>query len=379
MGLFWSEEVKEDKGSEGLLDKLPQVPKDEDGYVVSFGIDEKENILKFFEEYGFVVVREVIDNEQIAKTLDELWSNTEELSIDSIKRDDPATWGSNWPAGQVGILGNQVASGEQAWNNRQNENILRLFQYLYGKEAGEGEGELLSSVDRYGIMRPTVNVPLGKDTDEKEDKPRWRGPPSWLHWDLNPWIWSGTAPPVSFEQKKFDVLRDGNFISEMNGSPPDLCPIKLQGILVLGDSKEDDGGFLCVAGFQKILKEWAKQNRKASSMSFIQINKTDEMIEKATPITARRGSFIVWSSELPHCNYPNKSENFRFAQYIKMFPSKMVEDKEGRAQAVKMRLPKDYVVSEVGMQTLGMKYYQPPPDASSSSSPSSSSSSSSSS
>ena len=63
-----------------------------------------------------------------------------------------------------------MASGEQAWNNRQNPNIRRLFQCLYGEEAkkkgeGEGEGELFCSVDRYGIMRPTVNVPLGNDTE----------------------------------------------------------------------------------------------------------------------------------------------------------------------------------------------------------------------
>ena len=32
------EEKFEDKGSEGLLEKLPRIPKDDDGFVVSFDI-----------------------------------------------------------------------------------------------------------------------------------------------------------------------------------------------------------------------------------------------------------------------------------------------------------------------------------------------------
>ncbi len=78
--------------------------------------------------------------------------------------------------------------------------------------------ELWVSLDRYGVMRPTRNVPKGKianpnnnnnndkdkdkdndnDNDNKnessiapnpedvEDHPNWKTKELWLHWDLNP-------------------------------------------------------------------------------------------------------------------------------------------------------------------------------------------------
>lgn len=36
-------------------------------------------------------------------------------------------------------------------------------------------------------------------------------------------------------------------------------------------------------------------------------------------ISLRAGSLLIWSSELPHCNYPNDSNRFRKCQYVKMF------------------------------------------------------------
>ena len=42
MGAYWSgmwgEEEQKDKGSEGLLERLPEIPKDDEGFVVSFDI-----------------------------------------------------------------------------------------------------------------------------------------------------------------------------------------------------------------------------------------------------------------------------------------------------------------------------------------------------
>ncbi len=62
--------------------------------------------------------------------------------------------------------------------------------------------ELWVSMDRYGVMRPTKNVPKGKITnnnnsndnnnnetrnpEDVEDHPEWKTKELWLHWDLNP-------------------------------------------------------------------------------------------------------------------------------------------------------------------------------------------------
>ena len=48
------------------------VPRDADGYVQSFSLGHDEDILKFFDEYGFVVINNVINDEQADKTVDEV-------------------------------------------------------------------------------------------------------------------------------------------------------------------------------------------------------------------------------------------------------------------------------------------------------------------
>jgi hypothetical protein len=36
------------------------IPRDSEGYVVSFSLDEKEAFINFFDEFGFVVVKDVL-------------------------------------------------------------------------------------------------------------------------------------------------------------------------------------------------------------------------------------------------------------------------------------------------------------------------------
>lgn len=59
----------------------------------------------------------------------------------------------------------------------------------------------------------------------------------------------------------------------------------------------------------------------------------DYLQEHAQKVALRAGSLLIWSSELPHCNYPNDSDrcapfpfprrlipiSFRMVQYVKMF------------------------------------------------------------
>ncbi|EFC49277.1 hypothetical protein NAEGRDRAFT_78224 [Naegleria gruberi] len=137
------------------------VPLSPDGqYTFSFSLEsileQNENelsvIRSFFEQYGFVIIRNVISQEQIDKTIEEIWSiiegkdeSTVEV-MESLKsfhqsafipanRNDPTTWKEEcgWPSfSQVGILGNQPALGRCAMENRQNENIYKIFNFLMG-------------------------------------------------------------------------------------------------------------------------------------------------------------------------------------------------------------------------------------------------------
>ena len=50
-----------------------QVEIDKDGYVKSFSIDELDKAKEFFDEYGFMVVNNVLTQEECNLTIDEIW------------------------------------------------------------------------------------------------------------------------------------------------------------------------------------------------------------------------------------------------------------------------------------------------------------------
>jgi hypothetical protein len=116
-----------------------------------------------------------------------------------IDRNDTMTWADgSWPKfiAKKGLLGGDISKGPIAFQNRQNPKLYEAFKVLYGQP------DLWVSIDRYGAMRPTKNVPIGKldpvrlrvDTSgakegiEHKDMSSWKTTPLWLHWDLNPCV-----------------------------------------------------------------------------------------------------------------------------------------------------------------------------------------------
>ena len=71
---------------------------DSDGFTQSFRIDDVQNLKNFFDQHGFVVVRDLIDSsEQIDETIDEIW-NYLRLINQKIDRNDSSTWEDDiWP------------------------------------------------------------------------------------------------------------------------------------------------------------------------------------------------------------------------------------------------------------------------------------------
>jgi hypothetical protein len=203
-------------------------------YCQSFSWEQEEEYHEFFLRWGFVVVDDVIPLEDCDDTVDAIWSEISEMREGSVKKSDPTTWDDKWPAAPTGIFGS-VARSPSAWRNRQNERLYGVFKRLYGGE------ELLVSVDRYNIMRPTVGVP--NKEGQLVDRPEWRGPESWFHWDLNP----------------SNIVR---LVTEGNDAPRrHPGSQKLQGLIALGDTPVETGGFQCIPGFLgDRFKQWAEEN-----------------------------------------------------------------------------------------------------------------------
>jgi hypothetical protein len=334
--------------------EIPLIPRDDEGFTQSFTIDQIEEYTSFFEQYGIVVIRDVLTDEQVTKSVDDIWNNCL-MKETQVKRDDPITWKPDfgWPnMHHVGILGVDVATNETAFENRQNENVYTVFSQLIGRN------DLHVSLDRIGIMRPTKGVECSID-GRKRNFPTYQSIASWMHWDLNPWQYSKSNSKQSVPEID-DEDPHGFFISENNETSTDY--LKVQGFVALSDSKDADGGFLAVPGFNHLINEWSEANKlDKSNGDFIQVPKNDPLIQQGQNITVRKGGLVIWSSTIPHCNYPNASDQFRIVQYIKMFPAckdKKFSDK--RTELVKMLLSDvpDFVPSQLGNKVFGIEPYQ---------------------
>lgn len=51
-----------------------EVPRDSQGYIQAFGVEETKEIKQFFEKFGFVVIRDVLTKEECDVTIDDMWN-----------------------------------------------------------------------------------------------------------------------------------------------------------------------------------------------------------------------------------------------------------------------------------------------------------------
>jgi len=363
-------------GSKGKEYCVEKAPLDHEGFIQSFSVMDTENYLSFFKRYGFVVIKNILDHEQLDRSIDDIWTFVESYrKHNPISRDNPNTW-KYWPGlADMGLLAQALSP--TAWENRVNTLLYEVFCKIIGRE------DLWVSVDNWGMLRPTKNIPMGqlspqkirvsvevpeeekkekKDNEEEkisiEDQPSWISNSRWLHWDLNPFYWCSTGEGI-------DYTFDGNFISENNGSR-NTGEIKLQGLINLIDAREQDGGFLTIPGFCHHLRDWIKQPhlekyKKANSSlyDFVYVPDDDPMQDQIQKIPMRAGDLLIWSSEQPHCNYGNNSDRFRMVQYIKMFGQQ--QDKPGadlRKRLMLGAVPGTVKASDTSCRILGISDYE---------------------
>ena len=76
--------------------KRLELPKDEEGYCISFSPENEQGYLEFFRKYGVVVVNSILTEEECCKSVDQLWEFIDRISMSQIQRNDPQSW-ENWP------------------------------------------------------------------------------------------------------------------------------------------------------------------------------------------------------------------------------------------------------------------------------------------
>ncbi|CAF1274188.1 unnamed protein product [Didymodactylos carnosus] len=333
------------------------LPIDSDGFIVAFTIEQQEEILKFFERHGVVVVSNVLTNEQCERSIDDVWTFLQELFNPDIQRDKPESWSYRWPSfSKLGILGDTPWLYPQACDNRQNANIYQVFQTLLG------DSELIVNITRAGLMRPTKDI-FFPSLNKTEDRENWKTVSEWLHLDMNPL--TGRSTTYGFEH-----VAEGHFDASKNPLMAQNVPTnngmrvrKLQGIVALADCREEDGGFHAVPGFQNFISTWTSQNQQVcldanqgGDPTTIQIPKNDPIRKHIQRMPIRKGSLLVWDSRLPHGNFPNNSNRMRIVQYMHMAP---VADEALRSfPLTKEDLPATFQLTELGEKLYGFKPWQ---------------------
>ena len=235
--------------------------------------------LAFWEENGYVVVREAVPQENLDAMVDVIWAFLE------IDREDREQWYKYKPytredrcspisaARMVEIYQHQAL-----WDNRQYPKVHQAFAEIWGDE------KLWVSVDRANMKPPA-----------RADRPEWCNE-GMIHWDADT-----SKQPV---------------------------PFGVQGVLYLTGTAEDQGGFQCVPGFQRIFDEWVKgqpedRNPRHPDLAELEVES----------IAGEAGDLVIWHRLLAHGNGHNRSDRPRLAQYITMSPAR--EDEEARAQRIK--------------------------------------------
>ncbi|CAK9059270.1 unnamed protein product [Durusdinium trenchii] len=254
--------------------------------VTTFAVEEEAAYTKHFREQGFVVVRDVLNASEVQETIDEIWSCHSLLGGGALDRKEPRSWDA-WPGGSRNFVESKDPTAElQTWRNRVNGTLNRVFDVLWESFVpGASEG-LVMSVDRLGLMRPT----LWRETEtETIERPEWRTSRDWLHWDQNPW-----AMP------EFEAM---------------------QGFISLSGSRSS-GGFVTVPEFQQHFAQWSKDHpegsipKRSKTMIPFPVPLEDEMQARRCKIVVPSGGLLVWDSRLPHENFPNTGEDWRVVQYV---------------------------------------------------------------
>ena len=212
-----------------------------------------------FAEDGVLVVPHVVPPENLRAVIDAAFAF---LGMDEAKTDDwyraPLT-----PGGMV-----EMYQHPAMWNNRQNERVYGAFADLLGRD------DLWVSIDRVNVKPP--QNPAHPEYDHK----------GFMHWDT-------------------DVTRSWN------------GPLRVQGVLCLTDTTPDMGGFRCVPGHHKIVKQWGETTQPEPGSDA----RPDMSGVTPVALSANAGDLIIWNTLLYHGNGHNVSSKPRLAQYITMFPA----------------------------------------------------------
>jgi ectoine hydroxylase-related dioxygenase (phytanoyl-CoA dioxygenase family) len=217
---------------------------------------------KFWIENGYVIIKNAVAKEQVAKTAEFLWkyedkdpNNLEtwyteplsEMKMKELKN-----------TGMVEVYNNQLL-----WDNRSVQRIYDAFTDIWGTD------KLWVTIDRANL-----NFPIRPGHEYK----------GFIHWDYD----------------------------------PETKPQNVQGVLALADQTDENmGGFQCIPELFRTYDTW-----KLSQPEDRDHYKPDTTGFTPTKVKMEAGDLLIFNSAQPHgIRVNNSGDKVRIAQYISMMPA----------------------------------------------------------
>jgi hypothetical protein len=210
---------------------------------------------------------------------------------------------------------------------------------------------LIANLDRGSLMLPTTG-PNGKKEWMADRIP---------HFDMNPYLWTNqpNLKPIN-GYCSYDIQHFRTLLSEGNNASSSHAYPKLRAVLQLSNSISTTGGFECLPGFHTQLSTWCELNPLPPTVTAMSaygygIKLNDPIEYNLQKITVRAGSLILFSAELPHTMFPNESDQFRYAQYLRMTPLSTLQlttqEIQQRKALLQLIMPPNFIVSkEIGYE-----------------------------
>ena len=218
---------------------------------------------QFWNHNGYVVIKNAVPKEQVAKTAAFLWEFAEK------DPHDPNTWYAkpNQDMEMKELVGTgmvEVYNHQELWNNRQMPKIYDAFVDIWGTE------KLWVTIDRANL-----NFPIRPGHEYK----------AFIHWDYD----------------------------------PETKPQNVQGVLALADQTDENmGGFQCIPELYRSYDTWKLTQPKDRNYFQPDIRGLESEIVK---VKLEAGDLLIFNSTLPHGIRANHSDKVRIAQYISMMPA----------------------------------------------------------
>lgn len=256
---------------------------------------------------------------KIQNAKDSFWSFCQGINSD-IKRGDPNTWSSRWPAHPGnGIFSSFGFNHSQfCWQTRCLAAVKKAFASIWGTN------DLLVSFDAGNVFRPWKVNPL------------WLTDSNWWHVDQNSII-----------------------------GPERQGRVCVQGFVTYYDATEVTGGLCVIPGSHKYHSEvCARADSAKFKMDYVSIRPSDPLLQEndGVLVLAKAGDLILWDSRTVHCNthalnpsppahststlaehatHEDNKDIIRLVSYVCMLPRSLATQKviESRKAAFLSRTP----------------------------------------